>query len=305
METFNIVIFIVFLGPGGVFMKYLEATALGRERYRLGEGPCYDPVTGMISWVDITANTLWTMHKNGVREPFVFDQPIGAAVPVKGSSGFLLAAKDGLYLYEEGKTRLILDLKETYRDFWRSNDAKADPAGRLWFGASVGDDEHEADGNLYRLSEGQLKIMQAGTKISNGMAWSSDRTRFYFSDTLKYAVFVYDYDLKTGEIRNGRPLCTYEDGNGFSDGLCIDCDDNLWIAIWGGNRVEKRSGKTGEKLAEIHVPSRNVTSCCFMGDKMDTLLITTSGDGLEGAGEGCLYTCKTDAVGPAPDKAVL
>ena len=95
-------------------MKIFEASALGSERYGLGEGPCYDPVTGMISWVDITANTLWTMHKNGVREPFVFDQPIGAAVPVKDRSGFILAAKHGLYLYEDGQIRLIKDLKETY-----------------------------------------------------------------------------------------------------------------------------------------------------------------------------------------------
>lgn len=286
-------------------MKTFEAVRSGEERYILGEGPCYDPLLGRYSWVDIKADTLWIMHKDGKRVPFVWDQPIGAAVPVKGRDAFVLCGKDGLYLYEEGKVSLLCDLKDTYLGFWRSNDAKADPAGRLWFGSSVGDDDHEADGNLYKLTKSGPVIMQAGTKISNGMAWNKDRTKFYFSDTLKYAVFVYDYDNETGAVSNPEKLCTYEEGNGFSDGLCIDNDDNLWIAIWGGNRVEKRCGKTGEKLAEIHVASRNVTSCCFCGDNMDTLFITTSGEGFEGEGEGCLYTCKVDATGPAPDQVII
>ena len=286
-------------------MKTYEAVRFGEERYELGEGPCYDPVLRRYSWVDITAKTLWILHKDGKRVPMVWDQAIGAAVPVRGRDAFVLCGKDGLYIYEGGKVTLLCDLMETYREFWRSNDAKADPEGRLWFGSSVGDEDHEADGNLYRLTKGGPVIMQEGTKISNGMAWNKDRTKFYFSDTLKYAVFCYDYDNATGNISNPRKLVTYEDGNGFSDGLCIDDDDNLWIAVWGGHRVEKRDGRTGEKLAEVHVDSLNVTSCCFSGEHMDTLFITTSGDGLEGEGEGCLYTCRVDVTGPSPDQVII
>jgi gluconolactonase len=82
---------------------------------------------------------------------------------------------------------------------------------------------------------------QADTKISNGLTWSSDRKKFYFSDTLQYAVFEYDYNLETGEISNRKVLFKPEESRDMTDGMCIDSEDNLWVAFWGGSRIEERS----------------------------------------------------------------
>ena len=168
----------------------------------------------------------------------------------------------------------------------------------MYFGSSVLDDS-EPSGNLFRYDKGSVKVMEANTKISNGMAWSKDKKKFYFSDSPFNAIFEYDYDINTGDLTNRRVLC--EITNGVPDGLCIDDEDNLWIAIWGGRRVEHRSGATGELLGVIEVDANNVTSCCFYGENYDKLLITSSGDNEDGAGDGRIFTCKVEARGLKAD----
>ncbi len=284
-------------------MKNYQATVFSKEKYKLGESPFYDARTKVISWVDILTGMMYLTNLDGVRKEVSFNQRIGAAVPGAGIGSYVIAGSDGLYLWESGTTSLLYDLSKEYQSYIRSNDAKADPKGRLWFGSSVGDDKHEPEGNLYCYHNATINCMQGKTRISNGMAWSDDGKKFYFSDSLYYAVFVYDFDMETGSISNRQVLFDVE--NGVPDGMCIDTDDNLWVAIWGGNRIEQRSTKNGEKLSEVILPATNVTSCCFVGDDLDTLFITSSGDGLEGEYDGCLFTCKVDKKGKAPDYAKI
>lgn len=284
-------------------MRIYQAQPLARHRYSLAEGPCYDARFDRLSWVDINRGRLYT-QKEG-EEPLFFSlgQPLGAAVPLAGSEGFLLAARDGLYVLEGDKVRLLHDLRAEYGPGRRSNDAKADPKGRLWFGCMEMDEEHAVGGNLYRYDGRRVRVMQENTRLSNGMAFSRDRQRFYFSDSRCGCVFVYDYDDESGGIENRRVL--FEVEGGVPDGLCIDADDQLWLAVWGGRRVEKRSGETGEKLGEVQVSAEHVSSCCFMGENYDTLLITTAGEGLSGEYDGCLFACPVDAQGLPPDLAVI
>ena len=270
-------------------MKKYKATVFDTQKYSLGESPYYDARFKRYSWVDITKGCLWTLQ-DGVKTSFELGQPIGAAIPLPDSEGFLLCAMDGLYKYENGKAELFRDLTDTFKPYWRSNDAKLDPKGRLFFGASVADD-HEAEGALFIYDNGDIRCLQKNTKISNGMAWSKDNKSFFFSDSLEYAVFKYDYNIEDGSISNRRKLFDVE--NGVSDGMCIDADDNIWVAVWGGSRIEKRDGETGEKLAEIEVSAEHVSSCSFMDDGK-TLFITSSGDGLSGEYDGCLFTCVVD-----------
>lgn len=271
-------------------MKKYQAKVFDTSKHSLGESPFYDAGLGRYSWIDITKGRLW-MLKDGEKACFELGQPIGAAVPIPGSEGFILAAMDGLYKYENGKSELMQDLTGTFKSYWRSNDAKLDPKGRLFFGASVADDDHEAEGALFIYDNGNIRCLQENTKISNGMAWSKDNKSFFFSDSLEYAVFKYDYNIEDGSISNRRKLFGVEDG--VSDGMCIDADDNIWVAIWDGSRIEKRDGETGEKLAEIEVPAKHVSSCTFLDDGK-TLFITSAGDGLDGEYDGCLFTCVVD-----------
>ena len=279
-------------------MKTYEAKIFDVNRYELGEGPYFDPRYNRLSWVDIMNNKL-VVIKDGIKEIIDLEKPTGAAVPLSDSEGFLLASSDGLYIYENGVKTLYLDMKDEFGLLLRSNDCKADPMGRLFFGSSLLDDG-EPFGKFYSYDGMNLTIIEGDTKIANGMAWNKDRTKMYFCDS-PYGVFEYDYDVSSGKVSNRKLIFTFEGGT--SDGMCIDSDDNLWIAIWGGSRVECRSTKTGEILSIINVPATQVTSCCFYGDKMNQLLITTAAVGLEGEYEGRIFTCTVDATGVVPDYA--
>ncbi|MBQ5317097.1 MAG: SMP-30/gluconolactonase/LRE family protein [Oscillospiraceae bacterium] len=283
-------------------MKTYSAVPISQTRYSLGESPFYDPRYKRLSWVDITAGRVYSLYDDGRTEVFDAGQHIGAAVPLERSDGFLIAGTDGLYVKEGGGMALLYDLSDVFEPFLRSNDAKADPSGRLWFGSSCDDDGHGPQGDLYRF-DGRPVVMQSRTSISNGMAWNAAQDRFFFSDSLYYAVFAYDYDRMSGSISGRRTLFEVKDG--CPDGMCIDKDDRLWTAVWGGSRVECHSSVTGEKLAEIAVSAKNVTSCAFGGNDMRTLFITSSGEGLNGRYDGCVFSCRVDAEGLPPDTVII
>lgn len=286
-------------------MKRYTPKVIINEHYKLAESPFWDERTGLLSFVDIIAGKLFTVAPDSFEIKTVIEcgQQIGAAVPMEEKGKYLIAGTDGLYVTDtlnSGKIELkkVIDTTTIYETFQRSNDAKCDPCGRLFFGSSVLDD-HEASGNLFRYDGNEVAVMQKNTKISNGMAWSKDCTKFFFSDSPYQSVFVYDYDKTTGDISNRRVL--FEISEGVPDGLCIDSEDNIWLAVWGGRRIEKRDGRSGELLEVIDVPAENVTSCCFFGPDNDTLLITTSGDGQNGEFDGSIFICKVDAKGTKTD----
>ncbi|MBR6103186.1 MAG: SMP-30/gluconolactonase/LRE family protein [Ruminococcus sp.] len=281
-------------------MKTYTAVPFSPEKYRLGESPFYDPRTGALSWVDILAGKLYILSPDGRRREVSFDGELGAAVPCEEPGSYIAAGEKGLYLVDGDGMSLLCDLSEHYGAFRRSNDAKADPAGRLFVGSSAMGD-NPPGGALFCREGDSIRVMQPDTKISNGMAWSRDRKHFYFSDSLFYAVFAYDYDLTSGDISGRRVLFNVE--GGVPDGMCIDSEDGLWTAVWGGRRIEHRSSTDGSLLSVVEVPAEHVTSCCFMGEALDTLFITTSGEGLDGEYDGCLFTCKVDSTGLLLDYA--
>ncbi len=323
------------------------AKPLPYGKYRLGESPAYDEKSDILSWVDIIDGTLY-MTKYSDASPnkisaVRFDRMIGAVVPLPDNRiasadiaarsavadiaarsalpsvpTYVVAASDGLYIYD-GEKRKILDLRNEYETYQRSNDAKIDPAGRLWFGSVVEGNEHPHGGNLYSFESpalrsdaipdcnfggadtvsagdsdaistssnnaGILKKKWLGTKLSNGMAWNKAADKFYFSDSVEKSVFVFDYNKESGDISNRRVLRNIQVG--VPDGMCIDEDDNIYLAIWGGSRVEHINTSTGELLDFIEVSARHVSSCCFAGK--GRLVITSSGEGLEGDDDGKLF----------------
>lgn len=292
-------------------MKRYNAEPLINKKLSLGEAPFYDARTGVISFVDIVKGVLYlgsrdkllTQKSEDCLEKIEFGQMIGAAVPSANCGEYLVAGTDGLYLASKSLKEKIFDTAQIFENNQRSNDAKCDPMGRLYLGSSVYVDEDEPAGNLFCYDRGQVRVVQKDTRIANGMAWSSDRKKFYFSDSLYHCVFEYDYDVNTGDISNRRVLRTID--NGVPDGMCIDTDDNLWLAVWGGRRIEHINSKTGELIGVVDVPAQNVTSCCFLEKSDKLLFITSAGDGLDGEYDGHIFTCNVDAEGPECDYFVL
>lgn len=260
----------------------LTAVACSPPLAEHAEGPFWDAGTGRFGWVDIMAGRLWSAGYDGgdLVDPrrVGIDRPLGAAVPAAGG-GWLVAAGAGFaHLGEDGRLTEIATLADAERV--RMNDGKCDPSGRFWAG-TMGHEAGPGLGAFYRLGlDGAVSTVLPEVTISNGLDWSPDRRTMYYIDTPTGRVDAFDYDADAGEVSGRRPVVPGIEGGGAPDGMCVDDEGCLWVALWGGSRV-CRYAPDGRLLATAALPATNVTSCCFGGADRSTLFVTTSRVGLD------------------------
>jgi sugar lactone lactonase YvrE len=251
----------------------------------LGEGPYWVPEDDCLLWVDIHRGRLHrTYFPSG--ETLTIDLgAVSAAFPAVGG-GILTAGGSRLALRlpaERGgqwTTRVIAEVPA--REGIRFNDAGVDPAGRVWVG-SMHVDESEPLGELWRLDgAGALTTVVKGVTVSNGLGWSPDGSRMYYADSPTRKVDVFDYDTATGAAANRRVFADLSAFDGVPDGLTVDADGCVWVAIWGGG-VLRRLAPDGTQDAVLQVPVSQPTSCAFGGPGMTDLYVTTASVGLTAA----------------------
>jgi sugar lactone lactonase YvrE len=187
----------------------------------------------------------------------------------------VLAAGTAFFTLEEDGTvtRLTEDLADG--SLVRMNDGKCDPAGRFWAGTmDYGESRPIASLHVY---DGTARTVLDDVTISNGLAWTPDRRGMYYIDTPTGRVDVFDYDEGTGQITNRRPFAEVEGGH--PDGMTLDDEGCLWVALWGGGAV-RRYDPSGRPAGIVHLPVTNVSSCAFGGPGGTTLFVTTSQQGL-------------------------
>lgn len=248
-------------------------------RCQLGEGPVW--WDGVLFWVDIEGRTVFAL-KDGVTSPryYPVGERVSAIVPWSGH-GLLVALQTGVARLElaTGALTPLVD-PEPSRPDNRLNDGKCDPQGRLVIGSMHCDAEAGA-GRVYCLDrEFQPRCVHRGVTISNGLAWSADGGTLYYIDTPTQEVRAYAYDGATGEWSDERTVIRIPTTHGAPDGMCIDDNGNLWIALWGGWGVECWDPRTGAQIDRIEVPTAQVTCPCFGGADRDRLFVTTARIGL-------------------------
>jgi sugar lactone lactonase YvrE len=240
----------------------------------LGEGPTWDSRTGTLIWIDILAPEIHRWNPStGRNETSSAPQHVGAAKP-RASGGLVVNLRDGVAIVDTaGEYRWLVYWA---RDEVRGNDAAVDAAGRLWAG-TMRYDSAEGGGWLARVEpDGKASMVLEKVTISNGVGWSPDNTRMYFADTPTGLLDVFDYDLATGAVTSRRHLV---DVDGSPDGLCVDADGCVWVALWGAGQV-RRYTPDGTLDRTITVPASQTTACCFGGDRLTDLYITTARVGL-------------------------
>ena len=246
----------------------------------LGEGAIWNYKTGELIWVDITGKILnfYTPKLKNNKE-MLTGQMIGTVVPAE-SGKMMVALENGFYQLdpETGAKKLIANPEEDIPGN-RFNDGKCDPAGRFWAGTMSTTGKRQA-GALYRLdADGSVHKMIDNVGTSNGIVWSPDYTKMYYIDTPTRKVMAWDYNNETGEISNPKTAVEVSEEMGYPDGMTIDADGNVWIALWSGSAVGCWNPETGELLRTIDVPAKNVTSVAFGDDDLGTLYITTARTG--------------------------
>lgn len=281
-----------------------RAELLFDMRSALGEGPVWDWRMQRLFWVDIEGKMLHSFDPSTKkRAELVFKGMPGAVVPAE-SGNLILALESGLSKFDfDTETLTKLNILENCDSEMRYNDGKIGPDGNFWIGSMHKECIPEA-GNLYCIDQ-RLKshIKIPATTISNGMAWSSDNKTFYYIDSPTYTVYAYDFDIENSSIFNRKSIINIPKRFGAPDGMCIDAEGMLWIAHWGGSCVRRWNPETGEVLEKVEVEALNVTSCCFGGENLDTLFITTARIGLtqsqlkEFPSSGGLFACRPGVKG--------
>jgi sugar lactone lactonase YvrE len=265
-------------------MRVFSAIAASDDQYVLGEGPVWDAARERVLWVDINAGLVHAGHLgDGLVRPVArlrFKETVGAVVPA-ADGRLLVAGARRLYHVDDAWRCTVLAEVIPKSKPSRLNDGACDPAGRFLVG-SMALDARRGEECLYRLElDGGVTVLDADLTISNGLAWSPDGAVMYSTDTNPGVVWARAYDSEQGDHGPRREVVRLHQG-GWPDGLCVDAEGNLWVAIWGGGEVRCYS-PDGDRLATVSVPAPHTTSVAFVGPERDTLLITTATDQLSAA----------------------
>ncbi|MFE7937239.1 SMP-30/gluconolactonase/LRE family protein [Streptomyces griseoincarnatus] len=247
-----------------------------RAEAELGEGATWDPATGRLLWIDILNSRVHTYDPaTGRRTVRRTGQHVGAVKPRAGG-GLVLNLRDGVGL---------LDPDDTFR--WlhrepvagrRGNDAAVAPDGSLLAG-TMRYDEAPGGGTLSRVTgDGTATVLLQDVTVSNGTGWSPDGRLMYYIDTPTRRIDVFDFG-GDGTIAGRRPLAEIEEGAGFPDGLTVDADGCVWVALWDGGAV-RRYTPSGELDRVIELPVPRVTCCAFGGPGLTDLYVTSARVGL-------------------------
>ncbi|MBB3053452.1 sugar lactone lactonase YvrE [Prauserella isguenensis] len=239
----------------------------------LGEGPTWDPEAHRLVWVDILSSRVHTYEPaTGARSALETGQHVGAAKPRAGGRGLVVNLRDGIGLYDSaGAFRWLHHDPVAGR---RGNDAAVAPDGALWAG-TMRYDEAPGGGTLSRFAaDGSSATVLADVTVSNGTGWSPDGRAMYYVDTPTRRIDVFDVadDLS---VSRRRPLAVVEAGAGFPDGLCVDADGCVWVALWSGGAV-RRYTPDGRLDRTVPLPVSHPTACAFAGPALSDLYVTTA-----------------------------
>ncbi len=227
--------------------------------------------------------------------------PVAACLRPRVSGGIAVLTEHGLSVSDDptgGDWTTVVELVSDPEV--RLNEGGCDPAGRFLAG-TMRYDQGDGGATLFQISgDGAVSTVFDDVTISNGIAWASSGDRAYYNDTPTRSTWVLDWDEESG-LTNPRRLFTLDsDGPaGGPDGLCLDAEDNVWTAIYGGSRVECRDA-TGTLLEVVELPVTNVTACTFGGPDLRTLFITTSQEGLTPGAQpeaGAVFAATPGATG--------
>jgi sugar lactone lactonase YvrE len=239
----------------------------------LSEGPVWSPAWDGLRWVDLEAGDVLRLGDDGAVERWHVGTRAAAIRPRRGG-GMVVALERGFGLAGDWGSP-VQERPEIWTDERiRFNDGACDPDGRFWCG-TMRYDCSPGEGALFRLDpDGSVTKAIDGLGLSNGLAWTADGALAYYADTLTGRVDRFDYDA--GELHERREFVRVPDDLGAPDGLTIDAEGGVWVAIYGGGVVH-RYDPDGSLQAVVEVEDRETTSAAFGGADLDELFITAKG----------------------------
>jgi sugar lactone lactonase YvrE len=236
----------------------------------LGEGPRWDAEAGRLLWVDIEGGLLHADDRT-----IEGGSMVCAVAPWAGDT-VLVALADALAAVdvEDSSVRRLVEIPHGSPGM-RCNDGACDPAGRFWIGTMALDERPGAGALFCYEVDGTLHTMLEDISLSNGLGWDAAGRLMYYVDSPTQRIDVFDFDTASGALANRRQFAAIPDADGIPDGLAVDDEGGVWLALHGGGEV-RRFDPDGEVTGRVEVPVAMVTACCFAGNR----LYVTARDGL-------------------------
>lgn len=242
----------------------------------LGEGAFWDTARGSLVWVDILNGHIHELAGSAHRV-YDVDTHVGVAA-ARAGGGWVLAVREGFAAFDPETQRTEI-LHRIEVPGTRMNDGNVDRHGRFYAGSMLYTEEADG-GRLYRLdADLSVHVVLEPVSVSNGIDWSMDGKSVYYVDSPTLTIARFEFDDGTGTWSNGATFARLEAGEGFPDGLTVDADGCVWLAVWDGAQV-RRYTPDGRIDRIVQVPAPRVTSCGFGGSDLATLYITTARVGL-------------------------
>lgn len=265
-----------------------------------GEGPFWDPSTSRILFMDVLVGDIIAVDAAGGLTRYGVPSPVATVVRRRTTGGFVIATGDGLITADDELSTFEQIVRIIDDPSIRTNDGGCDPSGGFVIGTMSYDGQTGA-GSVYRLTpDHQVVELLCPVSISNGVQWSDDGTRVYYIDTPTRRVDAFDVNPQTGAWSRRRTHIDLSESPGYPDGMAIDEDNGLWVAMWGGGAVNHYDA-TGSLVERIKVPGvTQASSCAFGGEERNMLYITTSRQGLSDDQEpsaGALFVVNTESRG--------
>ncbi|MCM3659503.1 SMP-30/gluconolactonase/LRE family protein [Georgenia satyanarayanai] len=258
-----------------------------------GEGPVWSLEWGGLRFVDMLAGGVLTLRDDGEVDRITVGK-VAAMVRPRANGGYVVATEKGIALADDVTAEPTRSIHLTDRENERMNEGGAAPDGSLYIGSMAWDGSDDG-GRLYRvMPDGGTEVVLDPVSISNGLGFSPDHTLAYYADSGPGRIDVFDVD--GGALSGRRRLVSFEDDDGVPDGLVVDSQGSLWVAVNGAGQVRRYSPE-GQLLETVEVPVPGVTACTLGGPSLTDLFVTTSREGDDTPGAGSIYAAAADVPG--------
>ena len=258
-------------------------------RCETGEGPLWHPMERQVYWSDIPRGRIFRLNPFSRRHEQIYEGRIVGGYTIQSDGSLLLFMDRGsVAVWRDGNLKYLVNKMEGETDN-RFNDVAADPAGRVFCGTMPTDTR---SATLYRMdTDGSVTTVLEGVGLSNGIGFSPDQKQMYYTDSLARKIYIFDYDVNSGDITNQRVFVETPDDGSIPDGMTVDAEGYVWGARWDGSSLY-RYNPDGEQVVQIQFPAKKVSSVIFGGVDLTDMYVTTAGGGNkaeEGPGAGGLF----------------
>lgn len=273
----------------------------------LGEGPIWIAREQALYFVDIKGGSVLRWHPDSL-DLSVADVGGCPSFVVPASGGQLLVgSRDAIHFFADGRMeRLVTSIPHPVQN--RTNDATVDGRGRLWFG-TMDDTEVSPTGRIWCFDGADLRVAGGAAIVTNGPAVDDERGVLYHADTLRRIVWRCAL-TDSPTLADDEVFVQLAEGDGYPDGLTVDSEGCLWVALWDGGAV-RRYAPDGTLLMHVPLPVARVTKVAFGGAKLDIAFVTTARVGLSESAlahqplAGCVFAFSAPAPGRLPAEVRL